>query len=125
MKYIKRFSKVSDYEAFKGGGEYITPNISLIDDGKRVYSEKKVNNEDNLITFTVDGIEYQAEEGMTWKEWANSSYNTGGFIFHYSDARHALYNSDYTKYVLNGLSLDTLVTIGEYSLKIVIWPVFK
>ena len=23
------------------GGEYITPNISLIDDGKRVYSEKK------------------------------------------------------------------------------------
>lgn len=34
--------------------------------------------EDNLITFTIDGIEYQAEEGMTWGEWVNSSYNTGG-----------------------------------------------
>ena len=23
---------------------------------------------------------YQAEEGMTWGQWVNSSYNTGGFI---------------------------------------------
>ena len=30
----------------------------------------------NLITFTVDGTEYQAEEGMTWGVWCNSSYNT-------------------------------------------------
>jgi len=29
-----------------------------------------------LITFTIDGAEYQAEEGMTWEEWCNSSYNT-------------------------------------------------
>lgn len=74
MKYIKRFSKVSDYEAFRGGGEYITPNISLIDDGKRVYSEKKVNNKGKLITFTVNGTEYQAEEGMTFYDWALSEY---------------------------------------------------
>ena len=87
-----------------------------------MYSEKKVNIESNLITFTVDGIEYQAEEGMTWEEWANSSYNTGGFIFYYSDTNHALYNSDCTKYVLNELMSDTLVTIGEYSLKRVKWP---
>lgn len=33
----------------------------------------------NLITFTVDGVEYQAEEGMTWQEWCNSEYNTHGF----------------------------------------------
>ena len=59
----------------RGGGEYITPNISLIDDGKRVYSEKKVNNEVNLITFTIAGAEYQAEEGMTWGEWVDSEYN--------------------------------------------------
>jgi hypothetical protein len=30
----------------------------------------------NFITFTVDGIEYQAEEGMTWEEWVGSSFNT-------------------------------------------------
>lgn len=29
----------------------------------------------NLITFTIDGTEYQAEEGMTWEEWINSEYN--------------------------------------------------
>ena len=56
MKYIKRFSKVSDYEAFKGGGEYITPNISLIDDGKRVYSEKKASS-DNILTFPITLVE--------------------------------------------------------------------
>ena len=35
----------------------------------------------NLISFTVDGIEYQAEEGMTWEEFINSEYNTGNFIY--------------------------------------------
>ena len=29
-----------------------------------------------LITFTVEDVEYQAEEGMTWWEWVNSDYNT-------------------------------------------------
>jgi hypothetical protein len=31
--------------------------------------------EGNLITFTIDGTEYQAEEGMTWGEWVDSEYN--------------------------------------------------
>ena len=34
----------------------------------------------NLITFTVDGVEYQAQEGMSWEEFINSEYNTGNFI---------------------------------------------
>lgn len=33
-----------------------------------------------LITFTVSGTSYQAEEGMTWGDWVDSSYNTGGFV---------------------------------------------
>ena len=32
-----------------------------------------------LISFTIDGTTYQAEEGMTWAEWCNSSYNTVGY----------------------------------------------
>ena len=28
------------------------------------------------ITFTVQGVEYQANAGMTWWEWCNSEYNT-------------------------------------------------
>ena len=35
-----------------------------------------------LITFTIDGVTYQAEPGMTWEEWVNSKYNTiGAYIF--------------------------------------------
>ena len=33
----------------------------------------------NLITFTLNGIEYQAEEGMTWEEFCNSEYNINSF----------------------------------------------
>ena len=32
-----------------------------------------------LISFTIDGRAYQAEEGMTFTEWVNSSYNTDNF----------------------------------------------
>lgn len=32
-----------------------------------------------LISFSIDGTSYQAEEGMTWEQWVASSYNTGGF----------------------------------------------
>ena len=32
-----------------------------------------------MISFTIDGTSYQAESGMTWFEWVNSEYNTGGF----------------------------------------------
>ena len=28
-----------------------------------------------LITFTVNGDTYEAEEGMTWQEWINSDYS--------------------------------------------------
>ena len=33
-----------------------------------------------FIEFTIDGVWYAAEEGMTWSEWVNSDYNTGGFL---------------------------------------------
>ena len=31
-----------------------------------------------LISFTIDGTTYQAQEGMTWAEWVNSDYDTPG-----------------------------------------------
>ena len=33
-----------------------------------------------LISFTIAGTSYQAEEGMTWTEWCASSYNTDGYF---------------------------------------------
>lgn len=32
------------------------------------------------INFTIDGTSYEADEGMTWEQWVNSTYNTGGFV---------------------------------------------
>ena len=29
----------------------------------------------NIITFTINGTEYNAIEGMTWGKWVNSEYN--------------------------------------------------
>ena len=31
------------------------------------------------ISFTIEGVSYQAEEGMTWAEWVNSPYNEDSF----------------------------------------------
>ena len=33
-----------------------------------------------LINFTINGVVYRAETNMTWKNWTNSSYNTGGYF---------------------------------------------
>lgn len=30
-------------------------------------------------TVVLDGVTYEFEEGMTWTQWCNSSYNTGGW----------------------------------------------
>lgn len=38
-----------------------------------------VDGASNLITFTIDGKTYQAEAGMNFAKWINSSYNTEGF----------------------------------------------
>lgn len=32
----------------------------------------------NTITFTIDGVECKAKEGMTWAEWCDSDYNAMG-----------------------------------------------
>lgn len=56
--------------------------------GKFNYNVEYVEAADvELISFTItsyDGkeiiSEYQAEKGMTWREWVNSEYNTNGYF---------------------------------------------
>lgn len=43
-----------------------------------------------LIVFQVTHNSYLAEEGMTWGEWVNSSYNPGGY---FSDNQNLIYTS--------------------------------
>ena len=39
----------------------------------------KLVTDSTTIIFIIDGTEYTATEGMSWKQWVNSSYNTDGF----------------------------------------------
>ena len=34
----------------------------------------------SVIEFTIDGIKFEAIEGMTWREWVNSEYNVDNYI---------------------------------------------
>lgn len=31
-----------------------------------------------IISFSIESYQFQAEEGMTWREWVNSEYNSDG-----------------------------------------------
>ena len=59
------------------------------------------------FSFTIDGVTYTAEEGMTWATWVDSSYDTRGFVnngdlIYTNDLTYALVyevaNDGYTSY---------------------------
>jgi hypothetical protein len=62
------FVKHPDMTSLQSGASGIPNGWIVVNDGEE--------SEPNLIAFTVDGSEYQAEEGMTWEEFINSEYNT-------------------------------------------------
>lgn len=37
---------------------------------------EQLYDKEKYISFTIDGVTYQAERGMKWSDWTNSSYNT-------------------------------------------------
>ena len=39
-----------------------------------------------MISFSMYGITYQAEEGMTFGEWVTSEYNTDGWYYPSEDS---------------------------------------
>ena len=65
------FIKHSNMTSLPTGSSGIPIGWTVVNDGEEIGG--------NLITFTVNGTEYQAEEGMTWREWINSDYNKYGF----------------------------------------------
>ena len=72
-----------------------------------------------LISFTIDGTSYQAEEGMTWAQWVESEYNTNGYlsvsgnyIYSSADNRYHLVTED----VDDVLSSDAITSDGKYYL---------
>lgn len=75
--------------------------------------------ETTTISFTVDGVSYQAEEGMTWAAFIASDYNTGDFTLETSDVKY-VYNSEGAYIYLAGdddlpvVNTNAIVSGGEY-----------
>lgn len=61
MKYLKKFDTTTEYDQFKVGNTFITPNVSFIVDGGVLLYQK-------VLTFKIDDVEYVVEKGMTWEE---------------------------------------------------------
>lgn len=70
-----------------------------------------------LINFTIDGTTYQAEEGMTWQEWVNSSYNTYGCTIEGSSVKGKGNNGSPTYIYINQNLNLTLVSSTDSIIK--------
>ena len=99
-KYLKKFSSFTEYDNFKGGGDWITPNVSLItENGKQMKYTKRVKQqtdyskeyftikalEDGLTaSLSVNACEYSLD-GNTWNSLSSATntptVNTGEKIY--------------------------------------------
>lgn len=62
-----------------------------------------------MISFTINGTSYQAEDGMTWEQFANSEYNSGNKVVAWAGTDHVTYgdSSRGTLIMLSGVGLVT------------------
>jgi hypothetical protein len=74
-----------------------------------------------LITFTIDGTIYRAEEGMTWSAWMISDYNTtGAFNFIVADNEGYWVASDVV--IVAGTAYTKLIEleVNDYGLTVIL-----
>jgi hypothetical protein len=65
---------------------------------------------ENPIEFTIEGVKYLAEEGMTWGEWVESEYNTGNYIV---DIENKIYKDPNWVWEGNGATEGIVYTDDE------------
>ena len=70
----------------------------------------------DLITFTIEGTTYYAEDGMTWGEWCESDYNTAGYYVKNGGAIH-LDDDTYVAKTAAVSSTDEIEASQVYSLE--------
>jgi hypothetical protein len=54
MKYLKYFEEASAYEAYKNGSDFITPNVSYVEDIKVVYYNPFVEPKETRLVCTYN-----------------------------------------------------------------------
>lgn len=84
VTYSNGTSTGGDLAITINGVEYLVDSAKLADAKRALAAHLKALEQGsvNLIAFTIDGTEYEAEDGMTWAEWVESEYNTDGFVLH-------------------------------------------
>lgn len=83
VRYNTKMVSTVAYDTSLGGGawKYEAKRTITFDGVQNVSKEFKEWLEANAVfAFTIDGTTYYAKSGMTWDEWVNSDYNTGGFV---------------------------------------------
>lgn len=74
--HLKRFTNHDNYNAHISTGAAVLPNVCVCDNESEIHY-----NELKLITFTINSVQYQAVDGMTWGEFINSKYNIDNNIY--------------------------------------------
>lgn len=62
---------------------------------------------ESLISFTIEGVSFQAEDGMTWGAWVESEYNTDGCEVNIDPDGTRISHSADGKAVTYGVTADT------------------
>ena len=114
MKYLKKFQTETEYQEYKNGDEYITPNLSGIVYKDQIKYNKYVN---PTKTFTIINnvytgtgsfteVKLKFDEGMTWVDFMNSQYNTVGIFDAYADngAHIEIFSQSYILGTSSGVS---------------------
>ena len=98
--YSDMFNNVATKSGSKITVNYTSATSSLVDQMIATKSSDsnvvKGYNVEKLITFTIDGVSYTANEGMTWNHWIESEYNIEDFI-----EQDYVYTKYYTDYVVD------------------------
>lgn len=116
MKYLKLFETEAEYTQFKNSEDYVLPNVSYVDNSNVVMYNPNAASV-SLIEFTICGTPYQAEEGMTWQEFVESSYNDGNVVINNKYVNyngHSLANPSGMSYMTN--PSDLIVANHNYEI---------
>ena len=86
--------KIKDY--IKYNGEKVDCKTTIIYSDGNIYLDecsvgdekvnytygikKNIEASPTIIMFTIDGIQFNAEEGMTWNSFISSNYNTNNYV---------------------------------------------
>lgn len=121
MKYLKVFKNASDYQEFRGGGDYMTPNICLLEDNYNIVLEPKgeVLKQFSILRMGLSQTErkyFNFKEGMTWGEWINSEYCVDWYFYiQYNKIYFKTSTNSAYEYAINTVNVNDNILEIDYN----------